>query len=126
MTDTKLTTNDHPTSTPPGCQSPETKGKSTIRYVAYCGIDCTKCPQYRNGCEEGCLGNTTAQYCGTCEIRKCNLARQIANCAACAEYPCSMLENFFAELKANGYAEWEDTAKASLGSIRLQQHSKIL
>ena len=62
------------------------------RYVAYCGIDCSQCPQYQNSCPEGCLGITGVDYCGQCEVRKCSMERQSVNCGFCGEYPCQKLE----------------------------------
>lgn len=47
-----------------------------------------------NGCkaEEGPI----FKYCETCEIRNCGSARGVENCAHCAEYACSRIEDFFA------------------------------
>jgi hypothetical protein len=45
----------------------------------------------------GCLseGETVFSHCTVCEIRKCGLARGIANCAYCDEYACAKLKEFF-------------------------------
>lgn len=34
-------------------------------------------------------------YCETmCEIRKCCMENELANCAECVDYPCGMLRSF--------------------------------
>jgi hypothetical protein len=46
---------------------------------------------------DGCLTDTGRQigYCATCEIRSCATARDVANCAYCADYACDKLETIF-------------------------------
>ncbi len=61
-----------------------------------------------------CVGCTTLEgahisYCGLCEIRACGLQRKLSTCAACPEYACQKLTNFFAMAPA---------AKASLEKLR--------
>jgi hypothetical protein len=87
------------------------------RYIAYCGNDCTICPQYHNNCAEGCLGSNPANYCGTCAVRKCNLEKQIANCAYCEKYPCELLEKQYDNMEVDGYGEWAAIAKTVLNKI---------
>jgi len=55
---------------------------------------------------DGCLGDTghKCSHCGECEIRACGVARGVANCAACTDYPCDKLQGFFGmvpEARAN-------------------------
>ena len=88
------------------------------RYIAYCGNDCTLCPQYKHNCLEGCLGNACAEYCGTCAVRNCNQERRIANCAQCEEYPCAKLEKQFENMAKDGYGEWAMTARKVLEVLR--------
>ena len=40
-------------------------------------------------------GGTLFQHCTVCEIRKCGVARGVANCAYCDDYACEKLEEFF-------------------------------
>jgi predicted nucleic acid binding AN1-type Zn finger protein len=99
------------------------------RMVAYCGLVCTDCDGYiatqkgdRAALEElarkakadygvdttadGCMcdGCTPVQgrkidYCSTCEIRACAVARRVENCAHCADYACGNLTAFFGMAK---------------------------
>ena len=45
---------------------------------------------------DGCrAGGRLFFYCETmCEIRKCCLENDLANCAECVDYPCGMLRSF--------------------------------
>jgi len=93
----------------------------TERMVAYCGLVCTDCEAYvatqkgdmealaklaekarrelnlmitpEEGMCDGCLATTGRQfpYSRTCAIRACGVARKVANCAHCADYPCQTL-----------------------------------
>ena len=87
------------------------------RYIAYCGNDCTQCPQYQKDCAEGCLGTACANYCRTCIVRLCNLEHQSANCAQCAEYPCQKLEKQFENMANDGFGHWAIAARKVLQEI---------
>lgn len=93
--------------------------------VAYCGLDCSKCPAYiatQKDDQEGlaktaadwsarfnvdvkpadvvCDGCATpspkkASYCNICEIRNCAIEKVVQTCASCKEYICEKLANFF-------------------------------
>ena len=93
--------------------------------IAYCGLVCTDCPAYiatqaddREALErvaaqwreefnapeitvawvicDGCLtGERQCGHCAECEIRACGVAREVINCAHCADYVCETLESFF-------------------------------
>ena len=95
------------------------------RIVAICGINCAECPAYiatrendddkrRQTAEEwskqfgadiqpesvncmSCLSQDgpVFDYCTKCEIRKCGMAKQVDNCAHCADYACEKLTKFF-------------------------------
>lgn len=101
--------NPHPSATPINMSN---------RYIAYCGIDCSQCPQYQNSCPEGCLGITGVDYCGQCEVRKCSIEHQSVNCGFCGEYPCQKLEKQYESMVNGGYSSWAATAKAVLEEIR--------
>jgi hypothetical protein len=88
------------------------------RYIAYCGIDCSRCPQYQNICPDGCLGITGVDYCTLCEVRRCNLEQQFANCTYCGDYPCQKLEKQYESMVNGGYSVWASTARAVLEEIQ--------
>ncbi len=82
--------------------------------LGYCGMNCAECPSYTTtvsakkdlrektaaSCSDGasgapewvCLGCTPAdqqflsQFCVTCKVRGCAIAKGLQNCAACADY----------------------------------------
>lgn len=90
--------------------------------VAYCGLDCFKCLAYiatrtdddklRDDCArlwtgmfkheikpeqincDGCKSEGKHFFiCEVCAIRKCAAAKNLDNCALCADYVCEKLEN---------------------------------
>lgn len=107
--------------------------------IAYCGIDCAKCPAYvaKQTNDDGLRAKTAAEwtkafghemkpadincdgcnaagqhiyYCDQlCEIRKCAVARKLASCAVCIDYGCEKLESFIKNVPE---------AKATLESLR--------
>jgi hypothetical protein len=92
--------------------------------IAYCGIDCARCPAYiaKQTNDDGLRTKTAAEwtkafghemkpadincdgcsapgqhilYCDQmCGIRKCAVGKQVATCAACPDYGCEILESF--------------------------------
>ena len=46
---------------------------------------------------DGCLTEQGRKcgHCADCDIRACGMARGVANCAHCSEYPCERNERFF-------------------------------
>jgi hypothetical protein len=90
----------------------------TNRYIAYCGNDCTQCPQFKCDCLDGCLGTSCANYCGTCVVRLCNREYNTANCAQCEEYPCKKLGKQYENMEKDGYAEWAIAARKVMEEIR--------
>lgn len=111
--------------------------------IAVCGLRCHECPAYlahvgdddekradtaelwsriyrakirpeQVDCE-GCLavGGVLFQHCSVCEIRKCGLARGVANCAGCVDYACDKLVEFFRMVP---------DAQAQLHAIRESNH----
>ncbi|HNY16374.1 MAG TPA: DUF3795 domain-containing protein [Treponemataceae bacterium] len=62
-------------------------------------INCTGCLE-KEGIHAG--------YCSECKIRSCALGKGLANCAACADYPCAEVSGFHAACPA---------AKATLDAL---------
>jgi len=104
------------------------------KMIAFCGLDCLKCNAYVASMTNddalraktakewtvafgfpftaeminchGCHATDGVQigHCAECEMRKCGLERKVANCGACADYPCKTVSDFHAmcpEAKAN-------------------------
>lgn len=113
----KSQTGDCSSSIPSGSLPSETCGSIAYRFIAYCGNDCTKCPQYLHACSEGCLGSNPANYCNTCAVRRCNLEKKMTNCAYCDKYPCQVLEKQYDNMKTDGYADWAIASKTVLDEI---------
>lgn len=87
------------------------------QYIAYCGNDCTQCPQYQTSCPEGCLGSSCPEYCGQCEVRNCGMEQDVINCGYCEEYPCTKLEAQYLKMGQEGFGDWATNAKAILDEI---------
>ncbi|MCB6202672.1 DUF3795 domain-containing protein [Extibacter muris] len=90
--------------------------------LAYCGLNCNECPVYLASISKniekqiilakeystdtrkfskddmfclGCHSDTLSdKMCEGCEIRKCGIEKTSGSCAACAEFPCSILETY--------------------------------
>jgi hypothetical protein len=107
--------------------------------IAACGLDCAKCDSYiatqandpaalekvaekwrveyhadgitaANILCDGCMeGGRTIGYCQDCKIRACVQERGLKNCAACPDYACETLTEF-----------WKNApqAKANLEALR--------
>ncbi len=88
--------------------------------MSYCGLLCNECGAYRATVNDnnelraqiaeewgrmydagikpgdinclGCRSGVNFGYCGMCQVRACNLERQLNNCAECDSYTCDNLE----------------------------------
>lgn len=93
--------------------------------IAACGLDCSQCEAYKitlandraamedlvvkwraeyNSPEmtvesvicDGCMvGERHGGYCAECGVRRCALARGVANCAYCPDYGCETVQKFW-------------------------------
>jgi hypothetical protein len=100
------------------------KEVSMDEMIAYCGLDCAKCPAYvatqANDMEalrkvaaewtvtykfaftpeailcDGCTPQEGRHVgnCAECAVRACAIERQVANCARCTEYGCEKITQF--------------------------------
>lgn len=101
------------------------KPKSTMqpinlenRYIAYCGNDCKRCPQFEKECKGGCLGESCSMGCSSCLVRRCAIRNNVMNCAKCGKYPCKTLETQYENMKSDGYASWAKVARAVLDTVK--------
>jgi len=96
--------------------------------LAYCGIECSKCPAYiakkENNDElrkkfaeeqsklhdidiplemincDGCRSSGEHMgYCSMCKIRECCVEKQLENCALCDDYVCEELEKVYTYMR---------------------------
>ena len=109
------------------------------RLIAKCGLDCQACPAYiatqNNDLEakkkiaaewsspqyslkaeeifcDGCgAGGRLLSFCHACDILQCASARNVANCAHCADYACDKLKKVWDGLGGGD-------AKTNLDAIR--------
>jgi hypothetical protein len=101
-------------------------GGKMNQMISFCGLVCSECPAFEATRDDddakrketaeawsksygsdikpediNCFGCLTREgelfnYCTVCEIRKCAVAKDVENCAHCAEYACARLTAFFA------------------------------
>jgi hypothetical protein len=69
------------------------------KLVAFCGLYCGACAQYKRGKCPGCAGNEKA---GWCKIRACGLENGYTTCAACTQFAdvhdCRKFDNVVARI----------------------------
>jgi hypothetical protein len=74
-----------------------TQGDSKL--VAFCGLYCGECGQYKRGRCPGCAENEKA---GWCTIRTCCQENGYATCAACTQFAhvsdCRKFDNFMSRI----------------------------
>ena len=97
--------------------------------ISYCGVECTKCPQYiatqknddvlrekaaiRLEKEFGLhfdAKEINCDGCNTCEVRKCGAEKVIKNCTVCEEQPCDKLRRIH-EFIPNAKASFDNLLK---------------
>ena len=76
-----------------------TTGENNSNLVAFCGLYCGECGQYKRGKCPGCAENENA---GWCQIRACCQEHSLETCAACAEFAdvrdCRKFDNFMSRI----------------------------
>ena len=63
-----------------------TPGKGTLPGSENLSIDDIKC--------DGCLSDDVFMFCKRCEIKDCTREKGYDGCHQCAEFPCSLVDNF--------------------------------
>ena len=66
------------------------------RLIAYCGVDCSSCPDYRNGKCPSCRRSTWAEGDACMPVSCCN-ERSITTCGFCDLFPCDSMAEFYDE-----------------------------
>ena len=68
--------------------------------IAYCGIICSNCGQFRKGKCQGCASGR--QRFSSCPVRKCNIEKKQRNCSECKAFTdyrdCKKIWNFIAKI----------------------------
>lgn len=66
-----------------------------ITKTAYCGVDCSACPDYASGTCPGC--RQTEWGDDPCAPVACCREKGIPFCGKCGEFPCRMMAEFYEE-----------------------------
>ena len=64
--------------------------------IAYCGVNCSECDDYRNGICVSCR-RTGWPEDGICMPVKCCMEKQIEFCGCCNSFPCESMAGFYQE-----------------------------
>lgn len=64
--------------------------------IAYCGVDCSECPDLDSGKCPGCR-KTVWEEGDECMPVACCSRRGIPFCGKCAEFPCPDMKEFYEE-----------------------------
>ncbi len=77
-----------------------TPGTDKLDRIAYCGADCAACPDYR---QEKCPGCRRSEWPDgdPCAPVACCRGKGIGCCGECPEFPCRMMQDFYAESESH-------------------------
>ena len=67
-----------------------------IEYIAYCGVDCSVCPDLASGKCPGCRQTEWTEG-DECAPVACCRGKDIPFCGKCPEFPCQMMSEFYEE-----------------------------
>ena len=62
--------------------------------MGYCGLDCESCDWRAKTDCSGCQAAEGKMFWGECRVATCCIARGLAHCGKCAEFPCDVLNEF--------------------------------
>lgn len=74
--------------------------KDGLDWMGCCGVDCAACPDFISAKCPGCRKSVWPDD-DPCPPVGCCTRRQIPCCGACADFPCGMMEEFFAESESH-------------------------
>lgn len=78
------------------------KRRQEILLTTYCGLDCTNCEwKGPNDCKGCTATGGFAFHCGKepCPVAACAMAKGLAFCGACGEFPCQLLKDYSCDLE---------------------------
>ncbi|MGJ4850662.1 DUF3795 domain-containing protein [Bacillota bacterium Meth-B3] len=84
----------------------------------YCGMPCALCTRYRTEGKSRCPGcSHDGYYTEPCKVHHCCVARPLAHCGLCGEFPCARLGKMgeFSDLKTDHAKERNCAAVAASG-----------
>ena len=84
------------------------------RLIAYCGVDCSVCPDLKSGKCAGCR-NTDWKEGSICLPVECCRKRGIDFCGQCEQFPCPDMKEFYRESPSH------EQAYALMLSIRAEK-----
>ena len=70
------------------------------KHIAYCGVDCSVCPDYLSGKCPDCRRTEWPQD-DRCAPVACCKAKGIAFCGQCEDFPCYMMREFYEESESH-------------------------
>ncbi len=71
--------------------------------IAYCGVNCAECPDYRNKVCPSCK-KTQWKEDDICMPVKCCREKKIEFCAQCDTFPCADMKEFYEESEGHKQA----------------------
>ena len=71
--------------------------------IAYCGVDCSVCPDYTEGICPGCR-QTEWREGDECMPVECCRKRGISCCGECMAFPCEDMKAFYSESESHRLA----------------------
>ena len=77
--------------------------KTINELIAYCGVDCSACPDYQNGVCPSCR-RTEWTADDICMPVKCCREKSIRFCGNCTDFPCGDMKEFYRESESHAEA----------------------
>ena len=62
--------------------------------LAYCGTDCEACAYRAKTNCPGCQACAGKMFWGQCALAACCIAKGLANCGQCDQFPCEQLKEY--------------------------------
>ena len=93
-------------------------------HIAYCGVDCAVCPDYRDGKCPDCR-RTRWPEGEICAPAACCGTKGIAWCGQCSDFPCGDMAAFYAKSESHRLAKRRMDALGRLRSVNLREAPRL-